>query len=39
MDGRDAPRLIREAQLTVRGQRIPVALLFPRHSLAAEGGA
>jgi sulfopyruvate decarboxylase TPP-binding subunit len=39
MDGRDAPRLIREAQLTVRGQRIPVALLFPRHSLAAEEGA
>jgi sulfopyruvate decarboxylase subunit alpha len=39
MDGRDAPRLIREAQLTVRGQRTPVALLFPRHSLAAEEGA
>ena len=36
MDGHDAPRLIREAQLTVRGQLLPVALLFPRHSLAAE---
>jgi sulfopyruvate decarboxylase subunit alpha len=39
MDGREAPRLIREAQLTVRGQLTPVALLFPRHSLAAEEGA
>ena len=39
MDGHDAPRLIREAQLTVRGQLTPVALLFPRHSLAAEEGA
>ena len=38
-DGRAAPRLIREAQLTVRGQLTPVALLFPRHSLAAEEGA
>ena len=32
-DGREAPILIREAQLTVRGERRPVALLFPRHSL------
>ncbi len=27
------PLLIREAQLTVRGDRRPVAVLFPRHSL------
>ena len=39
MDGHDAPRLIREAQLTVRGQLTPVALLFPHHSLAVEGDA
>jgi sulfopyruvate decarboxylase subunit alpha len=39
VDGREAPRLIREAQLTVRGQLTPVALLFPHHSLAAEEGA
>jgi sulfopyruvate decarboxylase subunit alpha len=32
-DGREVPLLIREAQLTVRGERRPVALLFPRHSL------
>ena len=32
-DGADAPLLIREAQLSVRGERRPVALLFPRHSL------
>jgi len=25
--------LVREAQLTVRGDRRPVAVLFPRHSL------
>lgn len=31
--GADAPMLIREAQLSVRGDRRPVALLFPRHSL------
>ncbi|HEY7060639.1 MAG TPA: thiamine pyrophosphate-binding protein [Chloroflexota bacterium] len=37
-DGRDAPRLIHEAQLTVRGQLTPVALLFPHHSLAAAEG-
>jgi sulfopyruvate decarboxylase subunit alpha len=31
--GTDAPLLIREAQLSVRGERRPVAVLFPRHSL------
>ena len=30
---REAPLLIREAQLTVRGERRPVAVLFPRHTL------
>jgi sulfopyruvate decarboxylase TPP-binding subunit len=39
MDGRDAPMLIREAQLTVRGDRRPVAVLFPRHSLHVAEGA
>jgi sulfopyruvate decarboxylase TPP-binding subunit len=34
-DGGEAPLLIREAQLTVRGERRPVAVLFPRHSLHA----
>jgi sulfopyruvate decarboxylase TPP-binding subunit len=33
MKGADAPLLIREAQLSVRGERRPVAVLFPRHSL------
>ena len=32
-DGREAPLLVREAQLSVRGERRPVAVLFPRHSL------
>jgi sulfopyruvate decarboxylase TPP-binding subunit len=32
-DGSNAPLLIREAQLSVRGDRRPVAVLFPRHSL------
>ncbi|MFB7324993.1 MULTISPECIES: hypothetical protein [unclassified Streptomyces] len=32
-DGAEAPRLIREAQMTVQGDRRPVAVLFPRHSL------
>jgi sulfopyruvate decarboxylase TPP-binding subunit len=37
-NGADAPLLIREAQLSVRGERRPVAVLFPRHSLhVAEG--
>ena len=30
----DAPTVIREAQLTVEGQRIPVAVLLPRHVFA-----
>src|SRR5215469_11217791 len=33
MSGGEAPLLIREAQLSVRGDRRPVAVLFPRHSL------
>jgi sulfopyruvate decarboxylase TPP-binding subunit len=33
MDGKDVPLLVREAQQTVRGDRRPVAVLFPRHSL------
>jgi sulfopyruvate decarboxylase TPP-binding subunit len=36
MDGRQAPLIIREAQLSVRGDRRPVAVLFPRHSLHVE---
>lgn len=32
-DGKEAPTLIREAQLTVCGDRRPVAVLFPRHTL------
>jgi sulfopyruvate decarboxylase subunit alpha len=35
----EAPLLIREAQLSVRGDRRPVAVLFPRHSMHAEEGA
>lgn len=31
--GEECPLLIREAQLTVRGDRRPVAVLFPRHTL------
>lgn len=38
MSGEQVPLLIREAQLTVRGDRRPVAVLFPRHTLhVAEG--
>lgn len=33
MSGEQTPLLIREAQLSVRGDRRPVAVLFPRHSL------
>jgi hypothetical protein len=33
MSGEQAPLLVREAQLTVRGDRRPVAVLFRRHSL------
>ena len=33
MDGATIPLLIREAQQSVRGDRRPVAVLFPRHSL------
>ena len=33
MSGEQVPLLIREAQLSVRGDRRPVAVLFPRHSL------
>jgi sulfopyruvate decarboxylase subunit alpha len=33
MSGEEAPLLVREAQLTVRGDRRPVAILFPRHAL------
>jgi sulfopyruvate decarboxylase subunit alpha len=36
-DGADAALLIREAQLSVRGERRPVAILFPRHSLHIAG--
>jgi sulfopyruvate decarboxylase TPP-binding subunit len=32
-DGGEAALIVREAQLTVRGDRRPVAVLFPRHSL------
>lgn len=32
-DGTEIPTLIREAQLTVRGDRRPVAVLLPRHTL------
>ena len=39
MDGKTAPRIVREAQLTVRGDRRPVAVLFPRHSLHVEEAA
>ena len=39
MDGRMAPKIVREAQMTVRGDRRPVAVLFPRHSLHLEEGA
>jgi sulfopyruvate decarboxylase TPP-binding subunit len=33
MDGRSAPQLVTEAQLSVRGDKRPVAVLFPRHVL------
>jgi hypothetical protein len=39
MDGRDVPLLVREAQHTVRGDRRPVAVLFPRHTLHVRGDA
>jgi sulfopyruvate decarboxylase subunit alpha len=32
----DGPMLVREAQMSVRGDRRPVAVLFPRHSLHVE---
>jgi sulfopyruvate decarboxylase TPP-binding subunit len=31
--GAEAPRLIKEAQMTVTGDRTPAAVLFPRHTL------
>ena len=31
--GAEAPELIREAQMSVVGDRTPVAVLFPRHTL------
>lgn len=37
--GEEAPLLVREAQLTVRGDRRPVAVLFPRHSLHVKESA
>ena len=36
MSGKEAPLLVREAQLSVRGDKRPVAVLFPRHSLHVE---
>ncbi|MEV7006614.1 thiamine pyrophosphate-binding protein [Streptosporangium sp. NPDC051022] len=33
IDPRDIPMFVREAQMTVQGDRRPVALVFPRHSL------
>lgn len=39
MDKSSVPMLVREAQLTVRGDRRPVAVLFPRHSLHIEEAA
>ena len=36
IDSSKIPLLIREAQLTVRGDRRPVAVVFPRHSLHVE---
>jgi sulfopyruvate decarboxylase TPP-binding subunit len=36
MESAKIPLLIREAQLTVRGDRRPVAVVFPRHSLHVE---
>jgi sulfopyruvate decarboxylase subunit alpha len=36
MSGKEAPMLVREAQLSVRGDKRPVAVLFPRHSLHVE---
>lgn len=35
-DPAQIPLLVREAQMTIRGDRRPVALLFPRHSLHVE---
>jgi sulfopyruvate decarboxylase subunit alpha len=39
MDGKSAPLLVREAQLTVRGDRRPVAVVFPRHALHVQEDA
>jgi sulfopyruvate decarboxylase TPP-binding subunit len=39
MSGEQAPLLIREAQLSVRGDRRPVAVLFPRHTLHTSEGS
>jgi sulfopyruvate decarboxylase subunit alpha len=36
MSGREVPMLIREAQMSVRGDRRPVAVLLPRHALHVE---
>lgn len=36
MRGADLPLLIKEAQMTVYGDRCPVALLLPRHALHVE---
>lgn len=33
MDARSAPQVVREAQLSVRGDKRPVAVVFPRHVL------
>ena len=33
VDATQAPLIIREAQYTIEGQQIPVAILFPRHVL------
>ncbi|MFS8050174.1 thiamine pyrophosphate-binding protein [Rhizobium sp. BR 314] len=33
MRGSDIPMLVREAQMTVQGDRRPVAILLPRHSM------
>jgi sulfopyruvate decarboxylase subunit alpha len=35
-NGSEIPLLIREAQMTVQGDKRPVAILFPRHSLHVE---
>ena len=35
-NGSEIPLLIRETQMTVQGDKRPVAILFPRHSLHVE---